>query len=137
MELHNFPRRTHRMTRLFHPGSLGALPLGARQAPSARKDRRGFARRGVNAALLFASLRRRLTLAHPALGEGQGGIRNPNQTQKGETMTSTFTTTNAANLNTVMHGGDCVEIVRHMRPDGHSRPKWRGGRVGERPPLLR
>jgi hypothetical protein len=35
-------------------------------------------------------------------------------------MTSTFTTTNAANLNTVMHG-DCIEIVRHMRPDGHLR----------------
>jgi hypothetical protein len=36
-------------------------------------------------------------------------------------MTSTFTTTNAANLNTVLHG-DYVEITRNMRTDGHSRP---------------
>ncbi len=30
-------------------------------------------------------------------------------------MTSTFTTTDAANLNTVLHG-DCVEIMRGMQP---------------------
>jgi hypothetical protein len=48
-------------------------------------------------------------------------------------MTSTFTTTNTANLNTVSHG-DCVEIMRHMQPDGHSRPvptEMAGGKVGE------
>src|ERR1700730_2113876 len=30
MELHNFPRRTHRMTRLFHPGSLAVTLRYAR-----------------------------------------------------------------------------------------------------------
>ena len=51
-------------------------------------------------------------------------------------MTSTFTTTNAANLNTVLHG-DCVEIMRHMRPDGHSRPlpTDMAGREGWRRPF--
>ena len=53
---------------------LGALPLGAHQAASTQKDRRGFARRARQTALLFGSLRSRLTLAHPALGEGQGCI---------------------------------------------------------------
>jgi hypothetical protein len=50
-------------------------------------------------------------------------------------MTSTFTTTNAANLNTVLHG-DCVEItcVRTVIPD-RFRPKGRGGKGSRRPHL--
>jgi hypothetical protein len=56
-------------------------------------------------------------------------------------MTSTFTTTNAANLNTVLHG-DCVEIMRHMRPDGYYRPvltemAGREGLAAKATPLLR
>ena len=50
---------------------LGTRSLGARQAASTQKDRRGFARRGAKTALLFRFLRTRLTLAHPALGKAR------------------------------------------------------------------
>jgi hypothetical protein len=60
-----------------------------------------------------------LDLATPGSRRSQGCICNAtqNQRKKGETMTtnSTFTTTDAANLNNVMHG-DCVEIMRQMQP---------------------
>jgi hypothetical protein len=74
-------RRKHRRS-LFRAGRqsyLGALPLGARQAASTQKDRRGFARRGAKTALLFRFLRSRLTLAHPTLGEAKGCIANATQ----------------------------------------------------------
>ena len=35
------------------------------------------------------------------------------ETATGDTMTSTFTATDAANLNTVLHG-DCVQLMRPM-----------------------
>jgi hypothetical protein len=74
----------------------GARPLGARQAASTQKDRRGFARRGAKTALLFRFLRSRLTLAHPALGEAKVASARCNQKpKKGDHVMTTHTFLNA------------------------------------------
>jgi hypothetical protein len=53
-------------------------------------------------------------------------------------MTSTFTTTNAANLNTVLHGlrrDHALHASGRSFPD-RFRPKWRGEKGSRRPHLV-
>jgi predicted nuclease with RNAse H fold len=100
---------------------LGALPLGARQAPSTHKERRGLARRGARTPRYFSRPCEGAYRLHTPLS-ARARVAFATQTKRKQGYHDKHLHhANAANLDTVLHG-DCIEVMRHMRPDGHSRP---------------